>query len=90
MRLPEKCHRDIVAAKHSDQGLLFCHLFYVYDITAQVLKGNSDILRVSTDGVVTNYCSDWPIRLRVESEMVEIVLRQSTAMMWAPVTRSKN
>jgi len=42
---------------------------------AQLMKGKKDILQGSVDRKVTNYCFDGLIKLRLESEVVEVVLR---------------
>lgn len=57
-------------------GAFGCHLFCAYDVVARLLKNRSDILQGSVDHKVTNCCLDRLTRLRVEREVVEVVLRE--------------
>jgi hypothetical protein len=54
----------------------FGHFLYADGITAQLLMGKSEVLWVSVNREVTNCCFDRLIRLRVESAVVEVVLRE--------------
>jgi hypothetical protein len=51
-------------------------LLYACDVIADLLKGKGHILRGDIYRNVTNYCFDMAIRVKVASEIVEVVLRE--------------